>query len=165
MSNMPDVEIGPLRSAVEAEACAHLMATTEPWITLGRTFEASLALIRDPTRETWVARGADGVAGFLILCLVGPFTGYIQTICVDPQHRGSGLGTRFVAFAEARIAAVSPNVFLCVSSFNPRARALYERLGYAYVGALTDYLVRGHSELLYRKSLGPWVEFVPRPPP
>jgi ribosomal protein S18 acetylase RimI-like enzyme len=97
--------------------------------------------------------------------VVGPFTGYIQTICIHPEHRGGGLGTQLVAFAEARIAAVSPNVFLCVSSFNPRARALYERLGYAYVGELADYLVRGHSEFLYRKSLGPWNEFVPPPAP
>ena len=164
-SPLPIVEIRPLASSVEAEACARLMATTEPWITLKRSYAASLAILQDPTREVYVACSGAGLAGFLILCLVGPFTGYIQTICVHPEQRGGGLGTRLVAFAEARIARVSPNVFLCVSSFNPRARALYERLGYAYVGELSDYLVRGHSELLYRKSLGPWAEFVPRSAP
>ena len=162
-SDMPVVEIEPLRSTADAETCARLMANSEPWMTLGRSYAASLIILQDPTRETYVARGADGLAGFLILCLVGPFTGYIQTICIDPRYRESGLGTRLVAFAEARIAAVSPNVFLCVSSFNPRARALYERLGYEYIGELRDYLVRGHSELLYRKSFGPWAEFVPSP--
>jgi [ribosomal protein S18]-alanine N-acetyltransferase len=161
----PIVEIRPLASDGEAEACARLMATTEPWITLKRSYVASLAILQDPTREVYVACGANGLAGFLVLCLVGPFTGYIQTICVHPEQRGNGLGTQFVAFAEARITTVSPNVFLCVSSFNPRAQALYERLGYAYVGQLSDYLVRGHSELLYRKSLGPWAEFVPRSAP
>jgi RimJ/RimL family protein N-acetyltransferase len=36
-------------------------------------------------------------------------------------------------------------MFLCVSSFNPRARALYERSGYRFVGELPDYVVDGHS--------------------
>jgi len=99
-------------------------------------------------------------AGFLILCLTGPFTGYIQTVLVAPGYQSQGLGTRLVAFAEERIFRVSPNVFLCVSSFNLDARRLYERLGYTYVGELTDFLVRGQSELLFRKSRGPWNEFV-----
>ena len=136
------------------------MASSEPWVTLGRTYDASLAVIRDPSREVYVtldARG--GVAGFLILLLAGPFAGYLQTVCIGPERRGRGLGRRLVEFAEQRIGEVSPNVFLCVSDFNPRARALYERLGYRLVGELTDFLVRGHAELLFRKTRGPWAEF------
>lgn len=161
---MAAVEIRPLQSTSEAEACARLMAASEPWVTLGRGYAASLAILQDPTREVYVATAGGRLAGFLILCLVGPFTGYIQTVCVAPEQRGGGLGTQLVAFAERRIAAVSPNVFLCVSSFNPRARALYERLGYEFVGELRDYLVRGHAELLYRKSSGSWGEFTPAEP-
>jgi RimJ/RimL family protein N-acetyltransferase len=50
-------------------------------------------------------------------------------------------------------------VFLCVSSFNERARALYEQLGYETVGELRDYVVRGQSEWLMRKTLGPIMEW------
>jgi [ribosomal protein S18]-alanine N-acetyltransferase len=134
------------------------MSSSEPWLTLGRGYEDSLRIVQDPSREVYVAEDSQGLAGFLILCLTGPFTGYIQTVCLAPDRRGEGLGTQLVAFAEERIGQVSPNVFLCVSSFNHRARQLYERLGYEYVGELKDYLVRGHSELLYRKSRGPWSE-------
>ena len=35
-----------------------------------------------------------------------------------------------VRFAEERIFREFPNVFLCVSSINPRARQLYERNGF-----------------------------------
>ena len=49
----------------------------------------------------------------------------------------------------------SPNVFLCVSSFNKEAQRLYKRLGYRKVGELKDYVVKGHSEFLMRKSIGP----------
>lgn len=87
--------------------------------------------------------------------MTGAFVGYIQTICIDPARRGQGLGSRLVEFAEQRILMVSPNVFMCVSSFNLDARRLYERLGYKVVGELTDYIVRGRSEVLLRKTLGP----------
>lgn len=137
------------------------MASSEPWLTLRRDYQTSLRLVQDPTREVYVVDAAHTLAGFLILSVIGPFLGYIQTILVAREYQGRGLGTQLVAFAEERIFRVSPNVFLCVSSFNARARRLYERLGYRYVGELTDYLVRGHSELLFRKSRGPWSEFEP----
>lgn len=139
----------------DAEACAHLMASSEPWLTLGRSYETSLAIVQDPTRETYLARESGELVGFLIICMTGAFVGYIQTICIHPQHRGRGLGSRMVEFAERRILSEVPNVFMCVSSFNHAARRLYERLGYQVVGELTDYIVRGHSEILLRKTTGP----------
>src|SRR6185295_393094 len=92
----------------------------------------------------------------IILTMRGALVGFIQTVCVDAVTRGSGLGTRLVAFAEERIFRQTPNVFLCVSSFNPRARALYERLGYEVIGELKDYIIEGASEILMRKTLGPF---------
>ncbi|HZN99422.1 MAG TPA: N-acetyltransferase [Gemmatimonadales bacterium] len=148
--------IARLETEADAEACARLMASSEPWLTLGRTYEASLAIIRDSTREVFVlCDGTRKLSGFLILCLTGAFVGYIQTICIDPDCRGQGLGTRLLAFAEERILSQFPNVFMCVSSFNHDARRLYERLGYRVVGELSDYIVAGHSEILLRKTLGP----------
>jgi len=132
-----------------------MMSSTEPWLTIGRTFDECYALLRDPLREVFVAREDDALRGFIVLVMKGAFVGYIQAICVAPDARGSGVGTQLVAFAEERILRESPNVFLCVSSFNPRARALYERLGYRAVGELTDYLISGHSELLMRKTIAP----------
>jgi [ribosomal protein S18]-alanine N-acetyltransferase len=87
--------------------------------------------------------------------MTGAFVGYIQTIAIQPDRRGRGLGSRLIDFAERRILAESPNVFMCVSSFNHDARRLYERLGYHVVGELTDYIVQGHSEILLRKTTGP----------
>jgi len=154
-----ELAISPLRTEDDARTCARLMAASEPWITLGRSYEASLGIIQDPSREVYVARDETGLAGFLILCMTGAFVGYIQTVCIDPARRGQGLGSRLVEFAEQRILQVSPNVFMCVSSFNQDARRLYERLGYKVVGELTDYIVRGHSEFLLRKTRGPLTGF------
>ena len=150
-----ELSITPLDSEAEARACARLMATSEPWITLGRTFDTSLGIVQDPSREVYVARDKSGIAGFLILCMTGAFIGYVQTICIDHRCRGEGLGSRLLAFAEQRILRVSPNIFMCVSAFNHAARRLYERMGYKVVGELPDYLVQGHSEILLRKTVGP----------
>ena len=154
--------IRPLASDEEAAQCARMMAATDPWITLGRGYEASLERIRDPSREVYVATDESGLAGCLILCMAGAFVGYIQTVIVAPNAQGKGIGSRLVEFAEDRIFKESPNAFLCVSSFNSGARRLYERLGYQYVGELTDYIVTGHSELLFRKTRGPWTDFLAR---
>jgi ribosomal protein S18 acetylase RimI-like enzyme len=158
------LSIGRLEHEAEAQACARLMASSEPWITLGRSYEASLRVVQDPTREVYLARDDAGLAGFLILCMTGAFVGYIQTICIHPNRRDQGLGSRLVKFAEERILEESPNVFMCVSSFNHDARRLYERLGYLVVGELTNYIVEGHSEILLRKSRGPLTTFIGRKP-
>jgi ribosomal protein S18 acetylase RimI-like enzyme len=156
---MEELTIGRLDGDAEARACAEMMSASDPWIFFGRTFEQCLDRVRNPAGEVWVAR-VDGIArGFIILLLQGAFVGYIQVVCVAADARGSGVGSRLVAFAEERIFRQFPNVFLCVSSINPRARQLYERLGYTLVGELDDYIVRGHSEFLMRKSAGPLAEF------
>lgn len=159
-----------LQGDAEAAACAAIMASSEPWVTLGRTDERSLAVVRDPEAEVYVAVEREGeagaeVAGFVVLLMRGAFTGYVRSVAVRADWRGRGLGTALLRFAERRILRETPNVFVCVSSFNGRAKALYLRLGYEIVGELRDYLVRGHSEWLLRKSTGPLAEFTESTPP
>lgn len=139
--------------------CARLMSTSEPWITLRRDYLAALALLRDPTREVFVATIGGKMAGVIAIVMSGAFRGYIQTVAVDLPHRGLGIGSQLIQFAERRILTKTPNVFICVSSFNPQAQKLYRRLGYQLVGELKNYVVRGHSELLLRKTTGPLADF------
>ncbi|HEY5801449.1 MAG TPA: GNAT family N-acetyltransferase [Burkholderiaceae bacterium] len=137
------------------------MAQSDPWLTLGRTVEQCTAALSDATRERYLVRVDGDPAGFLIINMAGSVTGYIQTIFVSPAHRGSGLGTRIVDYAEASIFARQPNVFMCVSSFNAGARKLYARLGYSEVGVLSDLLVAGQDEILLRKTKGPVFNYRP----
>ena len=154
--------IRPLASEADAHWCATLMASSDPWITLQRDYAKCRTTIDGAEREVHLAVGPDDERlGLVVLALTGPFAGYLQCIAVAPDHRGQGIGEALLAFTEARIAQVSPNVFLCVSSFNPRARRLYERCGYQYVGTLTDFVVAGHDEHLMRKTIGPWGRFTP----
>ncbi len=136
-----------------------MMATSEPWITFGRTFDECLSVLRDVSREVYVAHDVQRPVGFVILNMHGAFVGYIQIICVAAEARSRGIGTELMSFAEGRIFRESPNAFLCVSSFNHRAKELYESLGYRVVGEMPDYLMRGHSEILMRKSIAPIDDF------
>ena len=151
----------PVESPDDARWCAQLMATSEPWLTLGRSFEAALALMTDPTREAYVVHVDGERVGFVVLWMAGPFSGYLQSLGLAPAWRGRGLGMAILALVEERVFATSPNVFVCASSFNPVARRLYERAGYTLVGELEDFMVTGHSEVLFRKTRGPLTTFSP----
>lgn len=154
-NRLPPICIRLLGAPEEASRCARLMAESEPWLTLGRGYEEALRLVQDPAKEVYVAAAGEATAGFVVLHLRGPFSGFLQAIIVAPEWRNRGLGGRLIAFAEERVFCESPNLFLCVSSFNAAAQRLYARLGYERVGELKDYLIRGHSEILMRKSIGP----------
>jgi ribosomal protein S18 acetylase RimI-like enzyme len=148
-----------LAGVAELAICAKMMAESEPWLTLQRSLESSIRTLQDPDKEVYVLEDDDEILGFVVVDLRGPFSGYLQTVCVRSGERGQGHGARLIAYAEERIFRDSPNVFMCVSSFNPDARRLYERLGYTVVGELSDYIVHGHGEILLRKTRGPWSAF------
>jgi [ribosomal protein S18]-alanine N-acetyltransferase len=139
------------------------MLSSEPWITLQRSFESALRAVRDPEKELYAVLSDADVTAFVLLDMHGPLAGYIQSICVRPAERGRGLGAALIGWAEQRILRESPNVFICVSSFNAGAQRLYQRLGYEVVGQLRGFIVREHDELLLRKTRGAWAEFVPPP--
>lgn len=153
--------IRPLRETSEACCCAEFLLASEPWVTLRLTFEQAMQSLTDPTRDVYVAMINDQIVGVLSLFLSGTFKGYIQLLGVHPGWRCQGIGTRLIQFAEERIFRLSPNVFLCVSSFNLHAQKLYERLGYQRVGELPDFVVKGFSEILMRKTRGPLLGFKP----
>jgi ribosomal-protein-alanine N-acetyltransferase len=159
LTNSSDVEIRRLKNADETEACARKMAGSEPWITLGRDYEASLKIVSDPSHEVYLALLDGEIVGFVVVSMIGTFIGYVKSIYTAPEWRSRGVGSRLMSFVEDRIFREAPNVFICVSDFNEDAQRLYRRLGYEVIGELKDYLVSGKSEILMRKTIAPLVEF------
>ena len=160
-----EISIRPIDKAnrSECEAAARLMSSTEPWITLGRKFENTIVSVTNPHFEVSIAHAAGEVVGLVIIAINVPLIrGYIAGLAVHKDWRSRGVGTQLMRFAEDRIRRDSPNVFLCVSSFNPDARRFYERLGFTQCGELKELIVPGHSEILMRKTTGPWSTFVPQ---
>jgi [ribosomal protein S18]-alanine N-acetyltransferase len=142
--------------------CAEMMSKTDPWITLGMNYDQCLNAFEGKCKEIYLIRYDNDIAGFVILQVCGTFSGYIQTICIGKNYRGRGIGSKLLKFCEERILKFSPNVFICVSSFNKGAAKLYYRLGFKLVGELDNFVKEGFTELLLRKTVGQRVGYKPK---
>ena len=159
---MPDnYPIELTSSKTDFAVCAAMMATQDPWVTLGFSDVDCLLAFPGDHRQVWIWINEEHIRGFIIVQHTGSFRGYIQTLCVHPAYQNSGAGSALLAFAEKQIADYSPNVFICVSSFNQKAHALYLRKGYQEVGVLKDFIKTGFDEILMRKTSGPNFHYQP----
>jgi ribosomal protein S18 acetylase RimI-like enzyme len=138
----------------DREWAAQLMAGSDPWITLGRDLEACRRVCLNLEYLVFVAR-VHGIPLGFALCHRRGVVGspYLATLAVVPESRDQGVGTRLIRFVEDFFRADARHLFICVSSFNPEARRLYERVGFTAVGPLEDYFIEGASELLMHKRL------------
>jgi len=138
---------------------ADIMGGSEPWVTLGLTPEKTRMLFKRhlSSGECFVATREKTVMGFVVFYPEKgfPIGGYIKALGVHRHYRRRGIGTALMRFAERRIFRHWPNVFLLVSDFNAQAQRFYRQLGYSKVGFIPDALIRGHGELIYRKTKGP----------
>lgn len=139
--------------------CAMMMAKSDPWITLKIDYDQCLKAFEGSSKEIWVVEIDNLIAGFVILQIGGTFKGYIQTICIDAAYRGRGIGKKLLQFSEERILTFSPNIFICVSSFNSGAIRLYKEFGFKLVGELDNFVKDGFTELLFRKTFGPMMGY------
>jgi ribosomal protein S18 acetylase RimI-like enzyme len=150
---MEDPEIHPASEA-EKEMAAHLLAGSEPWLTLGISFEQCRKNCYDPEFNIYFAYSGNKPAGVIIVDPRGVAgSPYIKSIAVFPESRGKGVGTRLISFAEQLFRGKSKFMFICVSSFNDKAGKLYRSLGYEFIGELRDYIIEGASEMLLCKKL------------
>jgi ribosomal protein S18 acetylase RimI-like enzyme len=145
--------------------CARMMEETDPWITLEMDYNQCLLAFEGKCKEVYVVESENEIAGFVILQVCGTFSGYIQTICIGKDHRGKGFGRKLLQFCEERILQFSPNVFICVSSFNKGAMKLYYDFGFKLVGEMENFVKQGFSEFLLRKTVGPRAGYKPHLPP
>lgn len=155
------LKIHKLSSPKDMRSAARLLAACDPWHKLGLSYKHCLKALKVPFRTTYAAYFRGRLVGLVTVAMYGTLKGYIQSLFVAEDFRGSGLGAKLLSCAEKKIFASSPNVFLCVSSFNTGARRFYRRLGYARAGTLKDFVVKGSDELLLRKTRGPLQGFKP----
>lgn len=135
------------------EWCARLMASSEPWLTLGRDLRSCETGLRIPGRELFLAREGGKPLGFILVSAYGMAASpYINTLAVAADARGRGVGAALLDFAERHFAG-RKHLFLLVSSFNRRAQKFYRAHGYSFVGELKGYVVPQHDELIFCKHI------------
>ncbi len=76
---------------------------------------------------------------------------YIHIIAVKSEDRGLGIGKRLLQFAEDVYFEHYSKLFLVVADFNPKAKGLYERIGYITIGEIPDLYRQGITESLMMK--------------
>jgi len=150
-----DLELGPLGDDVGE--IAERLAGIDPWARIGRTAEAfALAMTRpSPGAHRFALRRDGRSVGWLALrwpFMRGP---YIETIAIFPEAQGLGLARRVVGWIEAEVADEASNVWLCVTEWNDRARAVYAALGFVEIGPIPDLVAEGQSEIFMRRPFAP----------
>jgi ribosomal protein S18 acetylase RimI-like enzyme len=153
------VSIRKSRSPLVLKSAASFMSKSSPWTNLGIDYKACLKTLKYPSFDFYAAFVKKELAGFILIENKGLLKGYIKVLCVSEKFRGQGVGQKLMEKAEEIIFSYSPNVFLCVSSFNKKAKRFYERLGYKRVGILKDFLIKGADEYLLRKTKGPRIGY------
>lgn len=153
------LKISRTASVKDLRAAARRMAASDPWLKLGLDARRCFKSLAAPYRETYSASSGGVHAGHVTINMNGLLRGYIQVLFVAEGRRGRGVGEGLMRFAEKKIFRDSPNVFLCVSSFNKGAIRFYRGLGYRKAGLLENFLAKGHDEILMRKTRGPLLSY------
>lgn len=82
----------------------------------------------------------DGVAAGRLLVLRSDEKIHVIDIALLPEHRGAGIGTKFLRELQAEAKAAGKPLSIHVERFNP-ARRLYDRLGFQQVEEKEVYLL------------------------
>lgn len=147
----------PLRLRVAAAADLDAIEALETAVFAGdRMSRRSLRrLLRRPSASTLVAVADDRIVGYaMLLFRHGSRVARLYSLARAPQAAGQGIGEALLAAMEREAAGRGAvEMRLEVRADNERAKALYERLGYAAFGSRADYYEDHAEALRMRKSL------------
>ena len=87
----------------------------------------------------------DGVAAGRLLVLREDEKIHVIDIALMPEHRGAGIGTKFLKELQEEARAAGKKLSIYVERFNP-ARRLYDRLGFKQVAEKEVYLLMEWKE-------------------
>jgi ribosomal protein S18 acetylase RimI-like enzyme len=109
-------------------------------------------------RELWIGTHGEGgeIVAVMQVMLRGFFGGfpYLALLGVKKGWRGMGVGHFMIAsFEEAARQLGYAKTSILTSSFNQRARRLYQSLGYKKIGFLQDAFRKGIDEIIFVKTL------------
>ena len=138
----------------ERQWAARVLSESEPWITLGITYERSLKVCHDPEFQMYIAHIDRNPCGVIIIDPRGMAgSPYIKSVVVDPGFRNRKIGAAMLRYVENEFRGKARFIFLCVSSFNIQAQKFYSTHGFVQIGELKDYIIAGASELIMQKPI------------
>lgn len=129
---------------------------------LGRIYfadenKAREAILEGITKEEIVValNNEGNCLGFLWYIINGAFHSfpYLHIIAVKDEFRNQGIGNKLLVYFEKVISKDKSKVFLVVADFNPKAKRLYENIGYKEVGIIPNLYKSGVTEYLMMKNI------------
>jgi len=153
---MTDVHVEPA-TTLDLDTCRRLILGNEPWITLQYGEADAQRIVGAVAHSNLLVARVDGrIIGFAMSTEGFLLGEYVTLLAVERALHRRGIGRLLMTALEEHAFATWPNVYLCVSDFNERARRFYRQLGYEEVGVLHDLLIAGAGEVLMRKTAGVW---------
>ncbi|MFY9641500.1 MAG: GNAT family N-acetyltransferase [Rhodomicrobium sp.] len=153
-----DLGAGLLRplSPENAEKFGAALAAMPPWSVIGWPAELLTAAFRrqPPSVRRFELLSGGELAG--IVTIQAPFLHgpYLQLLAILPDFQGLNLGLSVLQWMEQQARAEEARqLWLCVSSFNVRARKFYERFGFEEVAVLDKLASEASDEIFMRKRL------------
>lgn len=129
---------------------------------LGRVYfseenKATRALIEGISKgEIFIAINEECVClGFIWFILNGSFHSfpYLHIIAVKEEFRNLGIGKKLLQYFEETTSKKASKLFLVVADFNPRAKELYQSIGYKEIGIIPSLYKSGVNECLMMKEI------------
>ncbi len=153
-----DIGAGLLRplSPGNAEILGAAMAAMPPWSVIGWPAERLIAGFKrqPPSVHRFELLAGGELAGTVSIqnpFLHGP---YLQLLAILPGFQGRNLGWAVLEWMEGQARRQeSRQLWLCVSTFNARARAFYERFGFREAALLEQLATDESDEIFMRKRL------------
>jgi ribosomal protein S18 acetylase RimI-like enzyme len=153
--DLGDLALAPL-AAENAGKLGEALAAIPPWSVIGYPAERmTRGLMREqPSVKRFEVMADRELAGLIAIqepFLHGP---YLQLLAVLPAFQGRNVGLRLLRWMEAEARkAEARQLWLCVSAFNERARAFYERFGFKEMAVLDKLATDASDEVFMRKRL------------
>jgi ribosomal protein S18 acetylase RimI-like enzyme len=143
-------------SPANAGSLGEALAAIPPWSTISWPASRLAGTLKNwPTgvrRFELVAQGElAGTISIQYPFLYGP---YLQLLAILPGFQGRGLGFECLDWMEREArAAQARQLWLCVTSYNTRARVFYERFGFEEAALLDKLATDMSDEVFMRKRL------------
>lgn len=153
-------DLGPISlqpiPAEDADKLGDALAAIPPWSVIGyEGRQMANALKREePSVKQFEVLAGTALAGVIVIqdpFMHGP---YLKLLAVLPDFQGRHLGESLLQWMESEARkAKARQLWVCVSTFNTRARAFYERFGFEAVATIDKLATDSSDEIFMRKRL------------
>lgn len=135
--------------------CAEIISCEHAWQVYGIDLNRAVKILSSMPDQIYVAEKNGIVQGFVTLRLqgVGNIGAYVRMLAVHPNCRRQSIGCSLINYIQQEAEKRGDrNLFLICSTDNSSASNFYKSIGFEQVGILSDLVITGHDEILYRKT-------------